>query len=391
MRVVARGAAVLALVSGFVCGLTLTAPGSLETWLVDDLSLSHGLVGLTQSAFFVGNLAGSLAAGWLLRGRLRAVGLVSMALVCGGNALCGAGALPALLAGRLLAGLGVSTSVIFCSAVLVHAYGDARQGAALNALHASIAGGAAVALGGARRLGLALGSWRAPLLGAGVLGLAPLALAAWISLPAPSDLEPAGPRRLGRALRRPALLVTLLLMAGYMVSEQGATTFLAAHLEQGGLAAGSATVVAGLFWVGLGAGRLLSAALGPRISEDAQLLVSSVAGAVLLAAATLGLGGGALTLAGALAAGLLLGPVIPLCFSRAVRQVEALKGPVLGLSNAAACLGGAAGPLLVGLLADALSIRLALLAGCAVLLLCVAPFALWRGGAPDPVTPSRRC
>ncbi len=311
-----------------------------------------------------------------------------MVLVCSGNALCGAGALPALLAGRLLAGLGVSTSVIFCSAVLVHAYGDARQGALLNALHASIAGGAAVALGGARRLGLALGSWRAPLLSAGLLGLAPLALAAWTSLPAPNDDVPQGPRTLGRALRRPALLVTLLLMVGYMVSEQGATTFFAAYLEHEGLAAGSATLVAGLLWVGLGAGRLLSAALGARISEDAQLLVCSVAGAVLLAAATLGFGGGALTLGGAAAAaGLLLGPVIPLCFSRAVRQVEGQQGPVLGLSNAAACLGGAAGPLLVGLLADALSLRLALLAGCATLLVCAAPFALWRGPAAAPGRP----
>lgn len=387
----ARGAAVLALVSGFVCGLTLTAPGSLETWLVDDLSLSHGLVGLTQSAFFAGNLAGSLAAGWLLRGRLRAVGVLSMALVCGGNALCGAGALHALLAGRLLAGLGVSTSVIFCSAVLVHAYGDARQGALLNALHASIAGGAAVALGGARRLGLALGSWRAPLLGAGVLGLAPLALAAGTALPAPNDDASQGPRTLARALRRPALLVTLLLMVGYMVSEQGATTFFAAYLEHEGLAAGSATLVAGSLWVGLGAGRLLSAALSARISEDAQLLVCSVGGAVLLAAAILGLFGGALTLGGTLAAGLLLGPVIPLCFSRAVRQVEGQQGPVLGLSNAAGCLGGAAGPLLVGLVADALSLRLALLVGCGALLICVAPFALWRNSAAARVTPSRRC
>ena len=110
---------------------------------------------------------------------------------------------------------------------------------------------------------------------------------------------------------------------------------------------------------------------------------------MLLAAATLGFGGGALTLGLAAAAGLLLGPVIPLCFSRAVRQVEGQQGPVLGLSNAAACLGGAAGPLLVGLLADALSLRLALLAGCATLLVCAAPFALWRGPAAAPGRPGR--
>jgi CP family cyanate transporter-like MFS transporter len=361
--------------------VTLTAPGSLETWIVADLRLSHGLAGLTQSAFFAGNLLGSFAAGWLLRAwPPRRVGVASLALLAAGNLLSAAGGYRALLLGRLLAGLGVSTAVVFGSTVLVRGF-PARQAALLNALHACIAGGAAVALGGARRLGQALGSWRAALGSLALPALVSLALVAAAALPDVAADGEDGAR--ARGLLRPALLAVLLLMGGYMIAEQGFTTFFAAYAqEEGRLPGGFPALLAGLFWIGLGAGRLLSAAASSRLAEGGQLVGCALLGLALLAGTTF-LSGPLPVAAGTTAAGIALGPVIPLGFSRAARQVdrEAHKSVIVGLTNAAACTGGAVGPLAIGAVADAWSLRTALVAGYVGGLACAAPLLASLAGA----------
>ena len=383
-----QGVVLLALASGLASGVTLTAPGALETWLVADLRLSHGLAGLTQSAFFGGNLVGSLLVSWLLyRLRTRAVGLAALALLIAGNVLTASSGYLGLVAGRLLTGLGVSAAVVICSSLLVRAADERRQAALLSGLHASIAAGAVLALAGARPLGRLLATWRAPFGVCALLGLVPLALLAALPLPATvapdggDDAQPPRLRAVVRTFGRPAVLVTLLLMAGYVLAEQGTTTFFAAYVEAAGLPPRTSALLAGLFWLGLGAGRLLAALALRRVSPARQLIGLTLIGLALLSgSAAVPASSAWLLLCGVVIAGALLGPVIPLGFAVAVRQVDGLEGSVLGVGNAAACVGGTVGPWLVGAVADASSLQAGLLTGYAICLACAAPFSLlaWR-------------
>ena len=369
---------------GAGCGMVLTVPGGLETLFVREMALDHGLVGLSQSGFFAGNLMGSLLAGELIS-RLppRKVGVAFIGVMAAGSLLAAWPLFATLLVGRFMAGLGLSLTVVYISTLIVGRDPE-RQGPWLNALHACIALGAA--------LGLALARPLADLLGGSVLSMAiPGAVAAHIALylamkplKMPEDrfqgtLGP-GPGAWLPILRRSLVPALLLVMAGYMVAEQGATLFAAALLEgRGRLSGGVAGLTAALLWVGVGGGRLASALLLPRLPERPQILLCLGVGVGSLAMTTtfggIRVGRAAFYL---LVGGAALGPVIPLCFSQVARRAgdEASDAAALGLANAVACLGGAAGPLIIGLCADAAGIAFGLAGGYGIALACAGPL-LW--------------
>ncbi len=375
---------VMLAISGLLCGLTLTVVGALETRLVRELSLTHGAAGLCQSAFFAGSMLGSVLSGWLLYAlRARSFGVGSLCLLLAGNLLSGAPWYLTLVAGRLLAGLGVSGTVVFVSDLLVRRF-EARQAALFNVLHCAIAAGAVASMLGARPVADILGSWAGPLWILAAAGLVPLLLLAIFE---PSERQQAG-RRVGplavlSMLRAPGMAGTFLLMAGYMIAEQGTTTFFAAYMEQGrGLAASSSVWLAALFWLGLGVGRLVASMIPGRFSERGQLLLWTPSGLGLLLA-SLAMSGQLGTQGVMLMAGVLLGPVIPLAFSHAVRQVEQHKGSVVAAGNAVAGIGGALGPWAVGVLADATSLRTGLAGGFLLGAACLPLFAVATRRGPE--------
>ena len=355
---------VLIILCGLLCGLTLTVVGALETRLVRELSLTHASAGLSQSAFFAGSLLGSVLSGWLLYAiRERAFGTGSLGLLLAGNLLSGTPWYPSLVAGRLLAGLGVSGTVVFISDLLVRRFAS-RQAALFNVLHCAIAAGAAASMMGARPAADALGSWTGPMWGLAAATLAPLLLLAVFHGPTRQDTpRPPGPLAVLAMIRASRVAGIFLLMAGYMIAEQATSTFFAAYMEQGrGLAASSSVRLAALFWLGLGTGRLVASLVAARFSERGQLLLWTPAGLVMLLASLVMSGqvGAQICM---LLSGVLLGPVIPLAFSHAVRQVEEHKGSVVAAGNAVAGIGGVLGPGVVGLLADSFGLRAGLVVG----------------------------
>ena len=355
---------VLIILCGLLCGLTLTVVGALETRLVRELSLTHASAGLSQSAFFAGSMLGSVLSGWLLYavGR-RVFGAGSLCLLLAGNLLSGAPWYLTLVAGRLLAGLGVSGTVVFVSDLLVRRF-EARQAALFNVLHCAIAAGAVASMVGARPAAEAMGSWAGPLWVLAAAALAPLLLLAVFESPTRQDTShPAGLLAVLTMIRSPRVAGIFLLMAGYMIAEQGTTTFFAAYMEQGrGLAASSSARLAALFWLGLGAGRLVASLVAARFSERGQLLLWTPAGLGLLLASLVASGQVGVQSC-MLLSGVLLGPVIPLAFSHAVRQVVDHKGSVVAAGNAVAGIGGILGPGVVGLLADSFGLRAGLVVG----------------------------
>lgn len=365
---------------GCCCGLQLTISGALETLLVQDLGLDHGLTGLSQAVFFTGNLLGSLLAGeFIFRAKPRAVGSIALGLMSVGALIAAWPTFPTLIIGRFVAGLGLSTTVVFVSALVVGRYPD-KQGPLLNAFHACVALGAALALGISRPLADATGSGPLAMAIPGALAAQiALYLSLWPVLPAAGDhTVPPGLASWLPLLRSRPFRAVLLLMAGYMVAEQGASLFGAALIEgEGQFSAGLAGITAALLWVGVAVGRLTAALFLPKLSERSVLLACMGMGIVaLIMTTTLSGRHGHLTAICLLMGGVLLGPVIPLCFSQAARLAGAARGPAMGLANAVGCLGGAAGPMIIGFSADASGLGFGMASGYLVALASTAPL-LW--------------
>lgn len=373
------------LASAVACGLSLTVLGTVETRLREELGLGHGLAGLAQSAFFLGNLVGSFATGSLIRGlRPRSMTGLALGLLSVGNLLSGVRRYPALLVGRLLCGLGVSMTVIQANAVVVGRFPE-RQGAVLSALHGLIAVAAAGALAASPGLARWGGSYAIGPTLVGLVGLGALLTGLLLMPHGPLVEDPEGRRPRGAARIMARLLgqsrarAVLVLLFGYMISEQGVTTFFSAFLEDetGGSPAMAASMTA-LFWLALGLGRFVGAPLAMRLPERG-LTLGCYLGSLLLLVGLLIVKQGIWAFWGMLLFGLAMGPVIPLCLSRAARFASETEQPVaLALANTVGCLGGTLGPLGLGLVGDHLSLRSALRGGAGLGLVCAVPLLLDR-------------
>jgi len=383
------GVIVLALCSACLCGINLTLIGALETWVVDDLSISHGRAGWMQSCFLIGSVLGSLVAGWALyTTNARTVGVLSLLVTGAGSMLSGIPWYAAVLVGRLTMGLGNAGSIIFFSTMIVHCF-KARQTMWFNVFHAVLAFGAVVTLVGGRPVGVWGGSWSVPFWIAAAMGCLLAIGTARIALPKGVT----GPRLRMSSVRRilghPVFLVSFFLFVGYNMAEQGLVTFFPAYGEQErGFSVEAAAWSAAAYWIGVGVGRAVSALAVKKTAERRVLIGGTVLGALLLLCSlVMQQFFGAIAVV--FAAGFVVGPLIPVAFSYVVRKVGYLEATVLSLCNVVCCIGGASGPVLSGYIADRCSSLLpGLIVVFSIFLVGILPLAMLTARQPHPSPPA---
>jgi FHS family glucose/mannose:H+ symporter-like MFS transporter len=350
--------------------------GALESWIIEDLSVPHALTGGMQSALFSGNVVGSFLASWLMyKLRPRRLGLLSIVLMLVGTFLSGVKTYELVVVARFITGLGYSGSVIFYGAVIVHAF-PAKQATFLNIYHAAFAIGAGITLLIARPLATALGDWPAAFWLGALVCLVPLVIFIMARLPDMHEDEPFSLRNMAHVLRNLAIVATFIVVMGYVASEQALTVFTASFAQQTlGLSVATAAQVAALFWFGVMAGRLSSAAISHKLAEPPQMV------ACVLLMALFMLTGMTVRQPGVLAVstflvGIFAGPIMPLAFSFGVRGTEQLKSAIVALVNLTSCIGGVIGPIIVGAIGDQSSLEQGLNVSAVILIVCILPFIL---------------
>ena len=153
--------------------------------------------------------------------------------------------------------------------------------------------------------------------------------------------------------------------------------------QDAGAAAGVAALAYAAFAGGMTAGRLVGDAINDRIGPVALLrwgaLLTAVPLTVLLVAGTPGV-----ALAGMFLVGLGVANGVPLMFSAAGRQPDTPAGPGIAAVSSMGSLGFLAGPPIIGVLADAVSLAwaLGLLVLGALAVLALARRATQGAGAP---------
>jgi fucose permease len=291
----------------------------------------------------------------------KTMGAVALMVMGFASLLCAWKVYALIVVGRFIVGVGASCSIIFFSALFVHEF-ERSQASLLNFFHALIAAGAVISLLTARRIGLLLGDWPAAFLAAGGAALVLSAALPMVRFPQVTLPTPSSPARLpARRFHVDSVLIAcMVIFISYNIFEQGTLTFFAAFAEkERHFAVTSSVRMAALYWAGVAAGRVAGAFISRRFSEGPQIIIYVIAGAVLLMAALFAPGGAGMS-AAIFCAGVAVGPVIPLAFSRAAKETPHRKAAVIALGNAASCLGGSAGPLLAGFIADAHSLFLGL-------------------------------
>ncbi len=356
------------------CGVTMALVGALETWIIEDLSVPHTLTGSMQSALFGGNVVGSFLASWLMyKLRPRRLGLISIVLMLVGTLLSGVKVYELIVIARLITGLGYSGSVIFYGAVIVHAF-PARQATFLNVYHAAFATGAGLTLLVARPLATAIGDWPSAFWLGALVCVVPLIIFILVRLPDMNEDEPFSLRAMAHVLRNPAIVATFIVVMGYVASEQALTVFAGSFAQKElGLSIAAAAQVAALFWFGVMAGRLTSAAISNKLAEPPQM-VACVLLMALFMLTGMTVRQPAVLYVSTFLVGAFAGPIMPLAFSFGVRGTEQLKSAIVALVNLTSCMGGVLGPLIVGAIGDQSSLERGLNVGAMILVVCLLPF-----------------
>ena len=362
------------IIGALACGVILALVGALETWIVKDISVPHTLTGALQSALFAGNLAGSIVASWLMyKLRPRRFGLASIVLMLVGTLLSGVKVYELIVVARFVAGIGYSGAVIFFGAVIVHAF-PTKQATFLNVYHAATATGAGLTLLIARPFASIFGDWPAAFWLGAFICLVPLIIFWLVRLPDMHEDESFSVRTVAQVLRNPAIVTALIVTVGYVAAEQSLTVFAGSFTQNElGLSVAAAAQVAALFWFGMMAGRLTSAAISSKLAEPPQVIFC-----VLLMALFMLTG---MTVRQTLVlyvstflVGVFAGPIIPLAFSFCVRGTEQLKSAIVALVNLTSCSGGVIGPLIVGAIGDQSSLEHGLNVSTMFLIACLLPF-----------------
>jgi predicted MFS family arabinose efflux permease len=323
-----------------------------------ELGLDYGALGLLSTLGVVAGALGYLAAGvWATR-RARATLLAGAALLALATlASARAGDYAQLALAQALAGAGEGLFYVPALAMVTRAFEGARQGRALGILDMGISAGSFVVLVAAGPLVPALG-WRGLFLGAAVLGLLLLALL----LAGVPRAPPEPPARLREVLHRravPVYAAVVLMLIVYFALLYLAPAMLVAR----GFDPESAALLAALA-VGLGipwhwAGGVLADRFGAARSGLAFGLVFA------LALLGLALAQGPVATAVALVAAYGIGIAAFLGIIALVPRVlgHHLAAPAFGVFWGLGYLGGSAGPVLLGALADRAGFGAALLAG----------------------------
>ncbi len=382
-------------------------------FLVPDLGVSYADAGLLVVAFFatysivqlpVGRLVDVYRPGRLLVGgqALLSVGIAVVAL---------APDYRTMVAGMVVAGVGGSAYHPTGMSVISDAESDATHGRSMgihgmlgtfgSVLAPVVVGGAALAVG-----------WRTATLAGCALGLAfAVALAVLYPRVAPDRRGPdrslaaavsrefgdgalrAAGRRALAFLRSPGTLalVALFVVVGAEIrAVQTFTTVFVSAAVGGDPAFGNE--VLGLTMVAAGVASTAAGYGVDRVDRRAFVVAcfagtaATVAGLVLLSPARLALA------AGFVALGVVMYAVYPAANAIAAgHSTEADSGSVFAVTSTAASLGGAAGPFLVGLVADAAGLRAGFLATAGVALVGIAvvagAVATGLGGA-EPASPA---
>ena len=211
-------------------------------------------------------------------------------------------------------------------------------------------------------IGLSLDvNWRLPMLAIGVLGLACLPLALRVPLPQATSLE-----RLSRAnvlpLARNGVVLTvtivLVLYIWVEISMIGwGVTYLTDEFQE---PYGRSTVVVSLFWGAIFLGRLAAMWLSRRFSAEQTLQIPLIASVPLFL--LLGLAPSALVVyVVVFLLGLCVAPIFPTMFAMALQRFPRRPGTVAILLLLGAAAGGILPPYVIGIVAETLSFRVAML------------------------------
>jgi MFS family permease len=353
-----------------------------------DLALSDGQLGLILLLAAIGLLAAQLIAGGTIgRAGARAVMAVAAPVYCAAIALAALAPSGPWLAAVLLV-LGAANGMLDVAMNVAAAAVERRLGRpAMSSFHAAFSFGA---LGGAGLGALAAAAELRPLphlalaaaLTTCVAGAAILTLPAAVDRELPATGDAAGGEgsptgRGGLLALPPRALAALGALAFCVLLAEGSVADWSAIYLREGLGASQALAAAGLaaFSLTMGLGRLagdrLVARAGPRAIATSGLAIAAAGlGAVAAVdAPTLAIAGFALV-------GVGLSTVFPLVVSAAARRAELPPGPAIAAVASAGYAGFLVGPPAIGLLAELLGLRTALLLPA---LLCAAALALVAG------------
>lgn len=354
-------------------GCSIPLVSSLMPLIVKEQEIGEFVAGIVQSIFFVGHISGILLAG-VLGWKTKSLCWLASAATALGVFVCAGGNVPCLLLGRLLAGFGLSLSVIQVSSILVHR-DPQRAGRWLCVFHAGIAASAAVTLFLAPVLAEFVGSWQVVVLGSALLCAWAAPVVQLIELP---DLTSKTKRATveNPVSERVTVFTLALIVCAYVSTEQIVTGFMPLILSVQASSMVSGLITA-LFWTGVIGGRMAGLVpqrfvgeqtvlvIGCMLMTGALVLVSFVTSmwAVGLAAFLAGFGGG---------------PLVPLGFGLASRTSSNSANAIFTCQTAC-FVGGFFGPSIAGVVADRAGLSPHLLSyfGLAPAAVCLV-FVLWQ-------------
>ena len=345
---------------GYCILVSALSVGVVLSELRDQFGISGTLAALHGSTFGIGLLVcGVFGVGIVDRlGRRRALELSFFAMLTGVTLFCIGQAWPVTLAGTAIAGLGAALFVLMVPGIISDHHGEHRAAAfaavngfpGLAGVAFSLVIGATLSAGGSWRVSYALLT--------AIIGMSFLVVAR-------SVVVPAGERHGSFSLivlRQRRVLKPWLHIVNAVLTEFTVGIWAAVYLKEVGRAsAGQASALAGLFGVSMFVSRMVLPAVLRRVGDHTIMLSFIVAGC---GAATMclvpSLPGKAL---GLVAVGFGGGPLYPLTVDRLYASADGVVDSV-GLGAICALASGVAvtfGPLLLGVLADMVGLRWAIL------------------------------
>lgn len=372
------------LAAGLIAGLTFLAigwTGLLIPSLIRSIEATFGQtdagIGIVYLVYAVTYASGSFAGGALTErlGRRLVLGGAVLVTGLGASGLGLAPTWPAFVLAALTLGAGAGCLDGGANGIILDVYREGR-GQAMNLLHTSFSVGA---LAAPLVVGALVGDgvpWEAVTVVTGAV-VALLALA-FVLVPMPSGrraTKGAGMRLPGasggddgRALLAGPLLLLGIAIAAYVASEVGISNWIVRFLDAAPLT--TATVALSLYWAGLTVGRLVSSAIADRFDHLRFTIVSTLAMAVLIAAAVL-VPSLPLSIAAFAAAGVASGPVFPMIVAiggdRYPQRSAAVGGSLAGM----AVIGSTIYPPAMGFLSVTVGLTVAMFGNALLALACV--------------------
>jgi predicted MFS family arabinose efflux permease len=341
-----------------VYGWFLYGFGPALTLLRDEQGFSRTVAGLHGTALAVGALLSALVVAPLTArfGRVRLIWAGLVLLCAGVVVLCSFTVLAATLGGALLCAFGGSF-VVTCTVTVLAAVHHTAAPAAIteaNAVAAGVGAMAPLAVG----LSFALGSWRVALLV--LLPVVAVLAAVERGTAQPADSGAKADRGRNAPLSRRYWVSWVVVTAGIAV--EFCLTLWSADLlhERTGLSPAGASAAVTALVAGMCVGRTAGGRLSLRYTLDNLLYAGIALGAAGFALFWSTTAAGPAVL-GLLACGLGISLYYPLGMARAIAASEGRPDQASARVGLGAALAAGAGPFLLGALADATSIHLAML------------------------------